>query len=412
MPIMCENSKIKLLSADGIKKIYCQNSVIFSTGNMVTYATGNGTYKEDVEEGATCLAPKTFTPTLSGWTFIGWRADQTASGVVLDSLIMGEEPVTLYAVFRQTITLSYAGNGATGGSTANQTGYRYYNNGNVANPSFTVRANGFARSGYIFTGWKSGSTAYTAGQSVTLSANLVLTAQWYTAAATYFAYTGGIQSWKVPVSGLYLLTCKGAEGGNNPNGYLAGKGGITRQYVMLAKDTTIYICCGGTGSAAWDDSVPGGYNGAGKGHSSGNWWAASGGGCTHIAMISGTLYAIGTSRKSQVLAVAGGGGGSTTYGNGGDGGGTTGVSTPYGSAGTQTSGYAFGLGGPPKDGGGGTGGGLYGGVGNSTGALGGSGGSGYISSAATTFKGKTYANSTVQGGNTGNGSASIQLIAS
>ena len=33
--------------------------------------------------------------------------------------------------------LSYSGNGATSGSTASQTGYRYYNNGSTTNPSFT-----------------------------------------------------------------------------------------------------------------------------------------------------------------------------------------------------------------------------------------------------------------------------------
>ena len=43
---------------------------------------------------------------------------------------MGNANVTLYAVFRQTITLSYNANG--GSSTpAAQTGYRYYNNGNM-----------------------------------------------------------------------------------------------------------------------------------------------------------------------------------------------------------------------------------------------------------------------------------------
>lgn len=246
------------LGAAKMKKGYIGATCVYSVGNIVTYATGNGTYQEEVDEGQSCLSPKTFTPVLSGWTFIGWRADKTASGSVLASLAMGEEPMTLYAVFRQvitvtyynnstsaskatgyryynngnvanpsfklmqaastsgltargwsttnkgnasitynngaaftrdsnitlyglyqqTITLSYAGNGNTGGSTVAQTGTRYWAPAGYINPSFTVKANGFTKTNYIFTRWKSGSTAYAVGQVITLSSNLVLTAQW------------------------------------------------------------------------------------------------------------------------------------------------------------------------------------------------------------------------------------------
>ena len=54
----------------------------------------------------------------------------------------------LYGRYSQTITLSYNGNGASGGSTAAQTGTRYWNTGNLANPSFALRTNGFTRTGY------------------------------------------------------------------------------------------------------------------------------------------------------------------------------------------------------------------------------------------------------------------------
>lgn len=451
MPIMCENSKIKLLSADGIKKIYCQNTVIYSTGNIVTYVTGNGTYKEEVEEGASCLSPKTFTPALSGWTFIGWRTDTAANGSVLGSLTMGEAPVTLYAVFRQTITLSYNGNGATSGSTANQTGYRYYNNGSVANPGFTVKANGFARSGYIWTGWASGTTAYAVGQSVTLSSNLTLTAQWYTAAATNFSYNGGIQSWTVPITGLYLLKAYGAAGGYGQNWLgnveyrrAGGKGGYAYRYVQLTAGQTIYIVCGGKGA---DKPISytsgGGYNGGGNpGSPGGNSYVGypgAGGGATHIATRSGTLKALGS--VSGVLLVAGGAGGggahSETSSNpyGGDGGGLSGnpggIVYGHSYGGTQSSGgntggtdskgngYPgfFGQGGGGEKEGkpgvqyaGGGGGGLYGG-GCGGQSSGGGGGSSYIGSNTTTFKGATYTNGTTAGQNSGNGYASVQFIA-
>lgn len=426
-----------------VKKIALGSEVVWSGGNVVTYITGNGTYQEEVEEGATCLSPTSFTPAISGWTFIGWRTDKTASGSVISNLIMGDAPITLYAVFRQTITLSYAGNGATSGSTSAQTGYRYYNNGNVVNPSFTVKANGFAKSGYIWTGWKSGSTDYAVGQSITLSSNLTLTAQWYTAAVTNFGYTGGIQTWTVPVTGLYLLKAYGAKGSTNWNAGGAN-GGYAYRYVQLNAGQTIYVVCGGSPG---DRVETGGYNGGGKGYAPGStaqYCGYGGGGATHMATRSGTLQALGST--SGLLIVAGGAGGAggvrdSSYGYGGAGGGLTGedgrsnVSDRYirtGKGGTQSrGGYgvdasgniisaksgAFGKGGDAIKGntvhGGGGGGGLYGGgAGDSyNGASGGGGGSSYIGASTTTFKGKSYTNGTTAGQCSGNGSASVQLIA-
>ena len=152
-----------------------------------------------MEEGESCLSPASFTPTKSGWEFVGWRQDTAANGNVLSGLAMGDTPMTLYAVFRQTITLSYNGNSATSGSTAAQTGYRYYNNGNTANPSFTLRSNGFSRTSYTFIKWALGSasgTQYAAGASVTLAANTTMYAVWKASSAnvtgnsTYLTVTG------------------------------------------------------------------------------------------------------------------------------------------------------------------------------------------------------------------------------
>lgn len=514
MPIMCENSKIKMLSAGGLKKIYCQNETIYSSGNICTYQINSNTiYQEEVDEGESCLRPKTFTPSLDGWTFVGWREDQTASGDVLTDTVMGDDPVTLYAVFRQavtvtyynnsttasstsafryynngntasasfnltqaassgwtargwstsnvgnasityangatftrdsnitlyglyqqTITLSYSGNGNTGGSTAAQTATRYGAPAGVINPSFTVKANGFTRTNYIFTGWKSGNTAYAVGQTVTLSANLTLTAQWYTAAVTNFGYTGGVQSWTVPVTGLYLLKCYGAVGGTG--GYYTvrtspgGRGGYSYVYEKLTAGQTIYVVVGGSG-ASRSDLPAGGYNGGGKGgYGAAYGDPGGGGGATHIATRTGTLQQLGSTSGLLIVAGGGGGAGSGHYDNttdvsGGAGGGTSGaVGKQYYSnmisvtPGTQTgpgNGGSFGKGGEyTKAGGGqacgGGGGGLYGGgYGSQEG--GGSGGSGYIIRSVTTYGGKKYTNATTADQNAGNGSASVQLIA-
>ena len=124
-----------------------------------------------------------------------------------------------------------------------------------------------------------------------------------------------------------------------------------------------------------------------------------GGGATHIALSGGKLNNLQYS-KDKIIIVAGGGGGGISWNNlaGGCGGGATWcnayshLSVFTISAGTQTSGYAFGLGQTitsiPSDaswgneGRGGGGGGYYGGYGQTSGGdhsnSGGAGGSGYI----------------------------------
>ncbi|MDE7355003.1 MAG: InlB B-repeat-containing protein [Acetatifactor sp.] len=260
LKILCGNIKIK-------KGLYAGN-VFYSAGNIVTYRVdSNITYQEEVDSGASCLSPSSFTPAKSGWIFAGWRTDASANGTVLTGKVMGDDPITLYAVFRQTVTLtcynggsaasntagtryynngnvsnpsftvtpaalsgwifngwcaassptaavsyssisgtafdanttlyakysqtvtlSYNGNGSSGGSTAAQTGTRYFNSGQYSNPTFTLRANGFTRTGYTWTKWAMGSgggTQYAGGATVTLSANTVFYALWV-AAPHYF----------------------------------------------------------------------------------------------------------------------------------------------------------------------------------------------------------------------------------
>ncbi len=264
MSIYTGNQKLKKLyiGNQAVRKAYLGNQLVYSAGNIVTYHVDAGVrYQEEVGEGESCLSPKTFTPQKAGWTFVGWRADATASGDVISSLIMGDSPIELYAVFthpvtvtyyngsasasaqmknrywnngndappsfaltqaalsgwsargwststaanggitysngaaftrnsdvtlygmyQQAVTLSYNGNGATGGSMAAQTGYRYYNsNGQTLNASFSLRANGFTRTSYTFSKWALGSaggTQYAAGTGVTLAASTIFYALW------------------------------------------------------------------------------------------------------------------------------------------------------------------------------------------------------------------------------------------
>lgn len=324
MPIYSAHKKGKLyLGATKVRKAYLGSTKVYSSGNVCTYIVDSGiSYREEFDEEESVLSPKTFTPSKAGWTFVGWRIDAAASSAVQTSMTMGDSPVTLYAVFRQTVTvtyyngstmassvakdryynngtilnpsfslsqaaisgwsargwsgspaangsilyangatftrdsniavygayqqtvtLSYSGNGNTGGATAAQTGTRYWNTGNVLNPTFTIRSNGFVKSGYTWQRWRLGSTggtAYVAGAGITLEADNILYAEWLatnptvfakssiTAAPTvndvnYYAVTTGsangtYASITIPVAG-YVRFSAGGAGGGEPNAY-------------------------------------------------------------------------------------------------------------------------------------------------------------------------------------------------
>ena len=84
-----------------------------------------------------------------------------------------------------TYTLSYNGNGATGGSTASQTG----------GTTYIVRQCGFTKTGHTFQYWISGSYKYYPGDSITLSGDTTLYAYWktdtYTVSYNMAGGTGG-----------------------------------------------------------------------------------------------------------------------------------------------------------------------------------------------------------------------------
>lgn len=273
---------------------------------------------------------------LSGWTARGWAGSQAADAGVsypgLDHTAMTSD-TTLYGLYQKTITASFDGNGADSGSVSALNGTAYYNSaGNTLNPSFRMPDNGFARNGYTWSGWQQGSTGITrvAGESVTLSANVIFAAQWQTRVHT-FNYTGDIQSWIVPVTGYYNLEVWGASGGTaygeacakgcvTEEDVSGGAGGYASGYKYLTSGTILYICVGGAGENGYMSAhiAEGGYNGGTKGEASDHTDGVSnqghhirmggGGGATHIATRSGLLENL-QGYTSDILLVAGGGGG-------------------------------------------------------------------------------------------------------
>lgn len=213
----------------------------------------------------------------------------------------------------------------------------------------------------------------------------------------------GEHIYTVPETGTYKLEVWGAQGGtgmvNGNNTSIGGYGGYSTGRILLQAGTNLYANVGGKGENAADRQAGGvgGYNGGGTGGTDSNYSSsgnnepgAGGGGASHIATASGVLSSL-SSNTTSILIVAGGGGGAAYDGVGGSGGGIQGVNGNVNTTigGTQTSGYAFGLGAPGVSFAGGTGaggGGYYGGVSGAADGDSGTGGSGYIGNSLLTNK--------------------------
>ncbi len=136
------------LGASKIKKAYLGNKRVYSAGNIVTYKVDtNLSYQEEVDSDTSCLSPTTFTPQKKDWTFVGWRENATADGNVLTSKIMGDDPITLYAVFKRNVTINVYY--TTTPTVVSKT--RYYNNGDYQNPKCNFTQN--LKAGWSATGW-------------------------------------------------------------------------------------------------------------------------------------------------------------------------------------------------------------------------------------------------------------------
>ena len=231
--------------------------------------------------------------------------------------------------------------------------------------------------------------------------------------------TQGVQEWKVPQKGNYLIEAWGAQGGSG--GYFSyadfsstgGLGGFAKGSIELEKDSVIYIFVGQQGegytqnSQRMGDNKSGGWNGGGN-----SFYGTSGtggGGASDVRLG-------GIDLANRIIVAAGGGGGgnarnSTELSNGGNGGGLTAITLPNssqfyarspGAGATQSWGNALGVGADTTQNlSGGGGGGYYGGRSGAN-STGGGGGSSYINGVVN---GETNA-----GVNTGHGKVIITLL--
>jgi len=174
-----------------------------------------------------------------------------------------------------------------------------------------------------------------------------------------FDYTGGVQTFTVPIAGYYNIELWGAQGGTM-NAFTGGNGGYTSGSIYLTKDEQLYVYVGGTPTS----NEVGGYNGGGSLTAGQGIYGRAGGGATDIRLSSNGTWNDATSLRSRIMVAGGGGGansrnfvggGAAPYGdgNGGPGGtlaGGTGLSVNnspngwgygYGTGGSQITGGSY-----------------------------------------------------------------------
>lgn len=163
------------------------------TGDVVLYAVyDDGTAPENVtvtfdSNGGSAVAPVTVqagqsiqapeAPTMADHTFDGWYTQQTGGDMITFPYEVNES-ITLYAhwtpvTVTEEYTVTFLPNGAEGSE---------YTQTIEAGVETALNANTFTRTGWTFIGWNTDAdgngTSYTDGQTVTLTDDLILYAQW------------------------------------------------------------------------------------------------------------------------------------------------------------------------------------------------------------------------------------------
>ena len=192
---------------------------------------------------------------ISGWTFRGWSTSNAGNGNIsytaLNNTAIASN-VTLYGLYQRTLTVSYNANGGSG-TTSAQTGTQFYSSvGTYVNPSFTLRANGFSRSGYKFVRWRlngTSGTAYNAGGSITISANVTMYAEW-AVYSPYYIVQGGYTKYPTTNAGIYfyVLSQSDATFSNTywttPNGQAPSLSGLRWSGVYAGGTSNVKMAVG------------------------------------------------------------------------------------------------------------------------------------------------------------------------
>lgn len=190
----------------------------------------------------------------SEWTPRGWSTSTAGNASITydnDATFERDTNINLYGSYSKSITLSYNGNGQTGGSVSSESLNVFKNYADVIiGAPFVLKNNGFTKTNYTFINWAQGSTSgtrYEPGASITLTSNTTFYAIW-TLTVTTFNYTGGAQSYTVPINGIYKIEVWAADGGASRDNYRGGKGGYGTGRATLSSGTVLSIVVGGMGA--------------------------------------------------------------------------------------------------------------------------------------------------------------------
>ena len=170
-----------------------------ATAVQPTMTSGVQSYYNSSTTAATrtgIVLPLLSTATSYNWAPYGWALNSnttttatvsaTTATTVTPAIDVGTTDGLVYtALYKRTATVSYSGNGATGGSTSSTSGTQYFNTGNgAANAlTLTLASNGFTKTGYTFSKWAAGNAgaAYTFPNTAWASAASVSTNATWTA---------------------------------------------------------------------------------------------------------------------------------------------------------------------------------------------------------------------------------------
>lgn len=194
---MIKNGTIKtskiFLGNKKVRKVYNGEIPVYSAGNIAAYnidsaAASPVIYTKEVTIDDDCLDYKYLTfeykNVWQGWNFEGWKENKSPlPDDYVTKKIMKNEPLSFYGLYSAPVTVSYYANGGivSSGVTTTEQKTRYYNNGNLLNPSFTLKSTGFTRAGYTLSGWYQnsvGGAIRNPGDNISFSANAALYAVW------------------------------------------------------------------------------------------------------------------------------------------------------------------------------------------------------------------------------------------
>jgi len=187
-------------------------------------------------------------PTKNGHTLEGWYTEESGGSKITESSVVSKtEDHILYAHWTPNqYTITYDGNGNTGGSTSQTTCYY--------GETCTLGSNGFSKTGHTFAGWyteESGGEQF--GSTTTLTGNITVYAHWtpnqYTITYNGNGNTGGSTS---QTTCNYGETCTLRSNGFSKTNYTfagwytsASGGNSYGSTTTLSSNITVYAHCSG-----------------------------------------------------------------------------------------------------------------------------------------------------------------------